>query len=90
MNNGNVWTSKEGVFVSYDANTARLYFNDGSFWYMGGVGRHGIRCGSAISDADSGFQRESDRDWVSDGGEYAVSEFELADYDDCGCDGILY
>ena len=23
------------MFVSYDANAQRLYFNDGSFWYMG-------------------------------------------------------
>jgi hypothetical protein len=35
QNNANVWTSKEGVYVSYDANSRRLYFNDGTFWYMG-------------------------------------------------------
>jgi hypothetical protein len=35
QSNANVWTSKEGVYVSYDANSRRLYFNDGTFWYMG-------------------------------------------------------
>lgn len=35
VNTNNVWTSKEGVFVSYDANTQRLYFNNGTFWLMG-------------------------------------------------------
>jgi RHS repeat-associated protein len=33
-NSGNVWTSKEGTFVSYDAGSQKLYFTDGSFWEM--------------------------------------------------------
>ncbi len=37
VNTGGVWTSKEAVYASYDANTQRLYFNDGSFWVMGAV-----------------------------------------------------
>jgi hypothetical protein len=37
QNNNNIWTSKEGVYVSYDANTGRLYFPDGSFWVFGSV-----------------------------------------------------
>ena len=37
QNNGNVWTSLEGIYVSYDANTGKLYFPDGSFWMFGSV-----------------------------------------------------
>ncbi len=32
QNNAGVWTSLEGIYVSYDANVNRLYFTDGSFW----------------------------------------------------------
>ena len=35
VNTGGVWTSKEGVYVSFDANTNKLWFNNGTFWYMG-------------------------------------------------------
>jgi RHS repeat-associated protein len=31
----NVWTSTEGIYVSYDAAANRLYFPDGTFWVMG-------------------------------------------------------
>jgi RHS repeat-associated protein len=34
-NTSNKWTSKEGIYLTYDANTQRLYFTDGSFWYFG-------------------------------------------------------
>jgi hypothetical protein len=34
-NTSGVWTSSEGIYVSYDSNANRLYFNDGSFWVMG-------------------------------------------------------
>jgi hypothetical protein len=44
-NNG-VWTSKDSIYVSYDSNTNRLYFNDGSFWVMG--------CTSAGTEQDAG------------------------------------
>ncbi|MCZ2149713.1 MAG: hypothetical protein LC126_18290, partial [Bryobacterales bacterium] len=37
QNSGGVWTSREGTYVSYDANTYRLYFPDGSFWQMDAV-----------------------------------------------------
>jgi hypothetical protein len=38
VNNGsNVWTSQEGVYVSFDANADKLYFTDGSYWSMGCV-----------------------------------------------------
>ncbi len=30
-----VWTSKEGIYLSFDSNTGRLYFTDGSFWTFG-------------------------------------------------------
>ena len=32
---GNVWSSKQGIYVWYDYSTSRLHFKDGSFWYMG-------------------------------------------------------
>ena len=35
QNTNNVWTSIEGIYVSYDANANRLYFPDGTFWVMG-------------------------------------------------------
>jgi len=33
--NSYIWTSKQGVYVSYDATNQILYFPDGSFWIMG-------------------------------------------------------
>jgi hypothetical protein len=46
VNNGNVWTSLEGSYVTYDANANRLYSTDGSFWSMGSQ--------SASGEQDSG------------------------------------
>ncbi len=34
-NSNGIWTSSEGIYVSYDSNANRLYFNNGSFWIMG-------------------------------------------------------
>jgi len=31
QNNGGVWTSREGAYVSFDQNANRLYFPDGGF-----------------------------------------------------------
>ena len=33
--NGNVWSSKQSIYVWYDYSTSLLHFKDGSFWYMG-------------------------------------------------------
>uniref|UniRef100_Q024R8 Fibronectin type-III domain-containing protein n=1 Tax=Solibacter usitatus (strain Ellin6076) TaxID=234267 RepID=Q024R8_SOLUE len=46
QNNSGVWTSQEGIYVSYDSNANRLYFPDGSFWVMG--------CVSGGSEQDAG------------------------------------
>jgi hypothetical protein len=43
---GSVWVSKEGVYVTYNPTTNRLYFPDGSFWVMG--------CLSAGGEQDAG------------------------------------
>jgi len=32
VNTGGVWTSTEATYVSFDANTDRLWFQNGSFW----------------------------------------------------------
>src|SRR5579883_1795254 len=45
-NTGGVWTGREGVYISFDSNTNRLYFPDGSFWVMGSQ--------SASGEADAG------------------------------------
>jgi RHS repeat-associated protein len=38
QNNGSgVWTSKEGIYLSFDSNAGRLYFTDGSFWTFGSI-----------------------------------------------------
>ncbi len=37
QNNGNVWTTREGLYVSFDANSNTLYFNDGTRWVMGAM-----------------------------------------------------
>jgi RHS repeat-associated protein len=34
QNSGNVWRGTDGVYVWYDANTARLWFKNGSYWQM--------------------------------------------------------
>ena len=46
INTNGMYTSREGVYVSYDQAAQRLYFNDGSFWEMG--------CISAGTEEDSG------------------------------------
>lgn len=46
QNNGNVWSSKDTVYVYFDANTDILHFRDGTFWYFG--------CISASTEADAG------------------------------------
>ena len=35
QNNAGVWTSKEGIFLSYEAATGRLYFPSGLYWEFG-------------------------------------------------------
>ncbi|PWU10677.1 MAG: hypothetical protein C5B51_03885, partial [Terriglobia bacterium] len=34
VNTNGVWTSHEGIYISYDSASNRLYFPDGSFWLM--------------------------------------------------------
>src|SRR5207244_2782311 len=46
QNSSNVWSSKESIYVYYDASASRLYFRDGSFWYLG--------CISVACESDSG------------------------------------
>jgi hypothetical protein len=46
QNVSGIWTSKESIYVSYNAALKRLYFPDGSFWYFG--------CSSAMGEADQG------------------------------------
>jgi RHS repeat-associated protein len=46
VSNNNVWTSQEGIYVSFDADADILYFNDGSHWWMG--------CISGNNEADAG------------------------------------
>jgi hypothetical protein len=35
VKSNNVWSSKQSIYVRYDANANRLHFTDGSFWLMG-------------------------------------------------------
>ena len=35
VNSGGVWKSKDGSYLTYDSNTAKLWFHSGIFWYMG-------------------------------------------------------
>lgn len=46
QNSNGIWTSTESVYVTYDSNSQRLYFNDGSFWVLG--------CISAGTEQDAG------------------------------------
>ena len=46
QNNNGIWTSKESIYVTYDSNTQRLHFNNGSFWVLG--------CASAGTEQDAG------------------------------------
>jgi RHS repeat-associated protein len=46
QNNSNVWSSKESIYVWFDANTNVLHFRDGSVW--------NFACISAGSEPDSG------------------------------------
>lgn len=46
QNSGGVWTSKEGIFLSYDAATGRLYFPSGTYWEFG--------CQSVGTEQDAG------------------------------------
>ena len=46
VNTSGVWTSKDGIYLSYDSNSYRLYFPNGTFWTMG--------CQSVGTEQDSG------------------------------------
>ncbi len=46
QNNNGVWTSRDSVYVTYDSNTQRLYFNSGMYWVLG--------CTSAGTEGDAG------------------------------------
>ena len=46
VNTNGIWTSTEGIYLSYDSNAQRLYFRDGSFWVFG--------CTSAGTEQDAG------------------------------------
>ncbi len=46
QNSSGIWTSRESIYVSYNANTNTVHFNDGSFWVMG--------CTSAGTEWDGG------------------------------------
>jgi hypothetical protein len=39
QNSGNVWSSTQGIYVWFDANTDTLHFKNGMFWFMGSVFR---------------------------------------------------
>ena len=41
QNNGNVWSSKDSIYVYFDANTNLLHFRNGSSWYFGSVSAAG-------------------------------------------------
>ncbi len=45
-NNNGVWTSRDSVYVTYDANRQRLYFNNGMHWILG--------CIAAGTEGDAG------------------------------------
>jgi hypothetical protein len=46
INNNGIWTSNEGIYLSFDSNAQKLYFPDGSFWLM--------NCESGGSEPDAG------------------------------------
>jgi hypothetical protein len=57
VNTNGVWTSREGIYLSYDSNTYRLYFPSGTFWLMGSVSAGteqdaGTRYPTAIQDSN--------------------------------------
>ena len=37
QNTGNIWSSKDSIYVWFDANTNILHFRDGTYWYFGCV-----------------------------------------------------
>src|SRR5579862_4810787 len=37
VNTSGVWTSTEGIYISFNSATNTLYFPDGSFWLMGSI-----------------------------------------------------
>ncbi len=45
-NGGGLWTSKQSIYVTYDANAQTLHFNDGSYWVFG--------CTSGGTEPDAG------------------------------------
>lgn len=46
VNTNGVWTSREGIYLSYDSVSKRLYFPDGSFWVF--------NCEAAGTEQDAG------------------------------------
>jgi hypothetical protein len=48
QNSSGVWSSTQGIYISYDSNTNKLRFPDGSFWVMSSI--------SAGTEQDAGTQ----------------------------------
>ena len=53
QNNSNVWSSKDSIYVYFDANTNILHFRNGSSWYFGCVSDERSRFGRDVPDADA-------------------------------------
>jgi hypothetical protein len=57
-----VWSSAQSIYVYYDSNAGRLYFQDGSFWSFG--------CTSAGTEQDAGtmyptFMYDTNGNWIA-------------------------
>ncbi len=60
------WSSKDGVYLTYDRVTDRLWFPDGSFWVMGCASAGSEQdAGTRYPTRDAGLQRQPDFDSVT-------------------------
>lgn len=81
---GTVWTTEEGVGVTYDSSTQRLWFNNGSFWEFGALsqGREfdaGTRYPTKMQDSNGNrilFRYNQGRNAVTGNSSSRIAEIE--------------
>ena len=93
QNNGNVWSSLQGVYVFFDANADILHFPDGSFWNMSVISASveqdaGTLYPSMIEDSNGNQIVVSYKPAAGYGYQYTNTSSRIASISDSRCQGL--